>query len=90
MTTNPIQALPSPGVVALVVDAETARQIADAWEFAHSLGALDDDARPTYLLDSAAIRRAAVEADILGSDDLPVQLVPVEVPRLRLVGGESA
>lgn len=80
----------APDLVVLVLDPATADQLADVWEFAHKTsGGLDPPARPTFLLDVAALRRAAHQA---ATAPAPVEYVPVGVPdrpHLSVVGGES-
>ena len=64
MSDRPIRAEASPGGLILAfLDAPTARLLADAVEFAYAERALDPVARPTYLHDVAALRRAAISAD---------------------------
>lgn len=74
------------GLVVLVLDPASAVDFADAWELAQSSGALVR-ARPEFLLDSLAIRRAAIAATI------DAQHAPTYVPlkrdrRLYAVSGD--
>lgn len=83
---EPVEAVATDGIVMILVDSTTARQLAAAWKFAHGRGALDSADRPTYPLDVAAILRAAIDADKQAS----VELADVRyVPLLRVVDAET-
>jgi hypothetical protein len=91
---EPIEAVASDGIVMILIDTTTARQLADAWEFTQASGGLNVPQRPTFLLDVLAIRRAAIAADQQAGVELAdVRFVPVGYdpagPRLRVVGDES-
>lgn len=86
MSDHTLHASAGPGLVLLVLDAATARDMADAWELAHASGALGTP-RPEFLLDVAAIKRAAINSDIQAGDlPAPVTLVDGTPRHLSLVG----
>lgn len=92
MTTGePVEAVAFDGIVMILVDSATARQVAAAWKFAHAHGGIGDAHRPTYPLDVATILRAAIDADQQAGVELAdVRYVPVvpttdRPPFLRVV-----
>lgn len=78
----PITAVPVGGQVHLVVDTDTARDLADALELMYASGAADDGSRPEWMVDVARVKGAAAYADATtgrGPD-------PVVVPFMRKGG----
>lgn len=72
----------APGVVYIAVTSDTARAIADAWEFTQASGGLATTEPPPFLIDVATINAAAEAADRL---KIPGRVAP----RLRVVGGDD-
>lgn len=71
-----------PGEVVVRATPDVARVLADAWELLHGRSRADATARPLFLNDVAALKRAAVSAEqAAGIDVRQTHPVPLTVVR---------
>lgn len=80
----PIEADAEAGQVWIRATPEVAKEIGEAWAFAHTLGVLDEQARPRWHDDVVQLATAAANAQAQAGNGPAV----AQVRLLRVAGGE--